>query len=201
MRKRINIINKFIDNNQLLESSFLDFKKYSFFIGRYNSLFSVYDYKIVFKALKQILFIFKSIHRSGGTILFIGLAESDFYKYFLFNAALKKLVISKGHLYADGNFKGFFYNRWSLYRRRSSPSNFFLSLQKHNKFPCALVSFSKKKNDAIFKECSKFGIPIFYILDSCNNFQYRDYPVLGIISSTMLNFYLNLLKYSFKYVR
>ena len=59
-----------------------------------------------------------------------------------------------------------------------------------------VFSFSKKTDDAIFKEFSKFGVPIVYVLEGYIQFKYKDYPLIGRHSSDMLNFYLNILKYS-----
>ena len=134
----------------------------------------------------------------GRVILFIGLTEKDYFDFNSFNKVLKKLVVSEGHIYADSNFKSFFYNRWSLYKRRSNPSDFFLNLQKNNKFPSILFSFSKKTDDVIYKEFSKFGVPVIYFAEGYNKFRYKDYPLVGTHSNNMLNFYLNILKYSFK---
>merc|ERR1712032_44150 len=93
---------------------------------------------------------------------------------------------------------GFLYNRWSLYKRRSNPSDFFLNLQKNNKFPWVLISFSKETDNAILREFSKFGIPIIYLLEGYNHFEFKDYPIMGSYSREMLNFYLNILKYCLK---
>lgn len=197
-KEKINIVKQVLYNNQLLESNFFDFKKYSFFLNRSNSYFSIYQYKKIFKELKYLLFILKNIKIKGGIILFIGLTNKDYFDFSTFNEVLKKLVISQGHLYADSTFKSYFYNRWSLYKRYSNPSDFFLNLQKNNKFPCILFSFSKTTDDTIFKEFSKFGIPIIYILEGFDNLIFKDYPLTGKHSKNMLNFYLDLLRYSFK---
>jgi len=197
-KEKINIVKQLLYNNQLLESNFFDLRKYSFFLNKSNSYFSIYHYKKIFKELKYLLFILKNIKIKGGIILFIGLTKKDYFDFITFNTVLKKLVISQGHLYADSKFKSYFYNRWSLSKRYSNPSDFFLSLQKNNKFPCILFSFSKKTDDAIFKEISKFGIPIIYILEGFDNLIFKDYPLMGKHSKNMLNFYLDLLRYSFK---
>ena len=112
-----------------------------------------------------------------------------------FNETLKNLVIKHGHIYADSKFNGFFYNRWSLHKRRSNPSSFFLNFQKNDKCPVMIISFSKKTDNALYREFSKFGIPVIYLLEGYDHLEFKDYPLLGSYSSKMLNFYLNLLKY------
>lgn len=193
-----NKIKNLLINNQLLKSDFFDLKRYSFFLRKNNYRFSFYKYKKIYYQLKILVFVLKNIHLTGGTILFIGLAKKDYVDYSSFNNILKQFVIKKGHLYADSKFNGFFYNRWSLYKRRSNPSDFFLNLQKNNKFPCILFSFSKETDNAIFREFSKFGIPIIYFLEGYNHFEFKDYPIVGSYSNQMLNFYLNILKYCLK---
>jgi hypothetical protein len=128
----------------------------------------------------------------------MGLSEKDYVDFSLFNKSLKKLVVSRGHIYVDSKFNGFLYNRWSLYKRRSNPSDFFLNLQKNNKLPSILFSFSKETDGSIFREFSKFGIPIIYFLEGYSHFEFKDYPITGTYSRQMLNFYLNILKYCLK---
>lgn len=195
MLKKRNLVNQFIYKNKLLESNFFNLKQYNFFFKRCNDYFGLYDYKIVFIILKRLLFILENIKKKDGLILFIGLNKEDYPDYIVFNKILKKLAVSQGHIYADSNFKGFLYNRWSLYKRRSNPSDFFLKLQENNKFPCVLFSFSKSTDNVIYKEFSKFGIPIIYILEGYSHFEFKDYPLIGSYSREMLNFYLNLLQY------
>merc|ERR1712222_294418 len=179
-----NKIKNLLINNQLLKSDFFDLKRYSFFLKKNNYRFSFYKYKKVYYQLK--------------TLVFIGLSKKDYVDYLFFNNILKKFVIKKGHIYADSKFNGFFYNRWSLYKRSSNPSELFLNLQKNNKFPLLLFSFSKETDGAIFREFGKFGTPIIYIIEGYNHFEFKDYPLMGSYSSQMLNFYLNILQYSLK---
>jgi hypothetical protein len=193
-----NKIKNLLINNQLLKSDFFDLKRYSFFLKKNNYRFSFYKYKKVYHQLKTLVFILKSIHSVGGTILFIGLGKKDYVDYLSFNNILKKFVIKRGHIYADSKFNGFFYNRWSLYKRSSNPSELFLNLQKNNKFPLLLFSFSKETDGAIFREFGKFGTPIIYIIEGYNHFEFKDYPLMGSYSSQMLNFYLSILQYSLK---
>lgn len=193
-----NSIKKLLISSQLLKSNLLNVKKYSFFLKKTNKRFSFYGYKRIYKQLKLLIFILKNIHKKRGTIIFMGLAKKDHVDYMVFNSFLKKLVIDKGHIYADSKFNGFLYNRWSLYKRHSNPSDFFLNLQKNNKFPWVLVSFSKETDNAILREFSKFGIPIIYLIEGYNHSEFKDYPIMGSYSREMLNFYLNVLKYSLK---
>ena len=74
----------------------------------------------------------------------------------------------------------------------------FLNLQKNNKLPVVLLSFSKETDNAVFREFSKFGIPIIYILEGYTHLEFKDYPIMGSYSRKMLNFYLNLLQYCLK---
>lgn len=193
-----NKIKNLLTNNQLLKSDFFDLKKYSFFLKKNNYSFSSYKYKKVYHQLKTLVFLLKNIHLTGGTILFIGLSKQDYVEYSSFNNILKTFVIKKGHIYADSKFNGFFYNRWSLYKRSSNPSQFFLNLQKNNKFPLLLLSFSKETDSTIFREFSKFGTPIVYMIEGYTHFEFKDYPIMGSYSSQMLNFYLHVLQYSLK---
>ena len=187
----------FIDA-QLLKSDLLDLKKYSFFLRKNNYSFSFYNYKVIYQQLKLLIYILKSVQRKKQIIIFMGLSKKDHLDFLSFNKFLKKLVINKGHIYADSKFNGFFYNRWSLYKRQSHPSNFFLNLQKNNKLPVVLLSFSKETDNAVFREFSKFGIPIIYILEGYTHLEFKDYPIMGSYSRKMLNFYLNLLQYCLK---
>lgn len=150
--------------------------------------------------MKKLLFVLKHIKSQKGVILFVGLTKKDHSDYISFNEALKKLAVKEGHLYADSQFKSFLYNRWSPYKRRSNPSEYFLNLQKNNKLPSILFSFSKKIDDVIFKEFSKFGIPTVYTLECYGHSYFKDYPLIGTHSGKMLGFYLNMLKYSLKNV-
>ena len=183
---------------QILKSDLLDLKKYSFFLRKNNYSFSFYNYKIIYQQLKLLIYILKLVHRKKQVIVFMGLSKKDHLDFFSFNNFLKKLVVEKGHIYADSKFNGFFYNRWSLYKRQSHPSNFFLNLQKNNKLPVVLVSFSKETDNVVFREFSKFGIPIIYILEGYTHLEFKDYPVMGSYSRKMLNFYLKLLQYCLK---
>jgi hypothetical protein len=193
-----NKLKKSLIDVQILKSDLLDLKKYSFFLRKNNYSFSFYNYKIIYQQLKLLIYVLKSVQRKKQVIVFMGLSKKDHLDFFLFNNFLKKLVIDKGHIYADSKFNGFFYNRWSLYKRQSHPSNFFLNLQKNNKLPVVLLSFSKETDNAVFREFSKFGIPIIYILEGYNHSEFKDYPVMGSYSRKMLNFYLNLLQYCLK---
>lgn len=193
-----NKLKKSLIDVQILKSDLLDLKKYSFFLRKNNYSFSFYNYKIIYQQLKLLIYVLKSVQRKKQVIVFMGLSKKDHLDFFLFNNFLKKLVIDKGHIYADSKFNGFFYNRWSLYKRQSHPSNFFLNLQKNNKLPVVLLSFSKETDNAVFREFSKFGIPIIYILEGYTHLEFKDYPVTGSYSSKMLNFYLNLLQYCLK---
>jgi len=113
---------------------------------------------------------------------------------------LEELVISRGHIYAspESTFKSVLYNRWSLYKRSSHPSIFFLRLQNEKEFPRILLSFSKKTNNVIFKEVSKYGIPVVYILEGSCNLNFKDFPMIGRYSNKMLDFYLDILKFCLK---
>lgn len=193
-----NKIKQLLINNQLLKSDFSDLKRYSFFLKKNNYRFSLYKYKKIYYQLKLLVFVLKKVHLIGGTILFIGLDKKDYVDYSFFNNTLKKLVVKKGHIYADSKFNGFFYNRWSLYKRCSNPSEFFLNLQKNNKFPLFLVSFSKETDGAIFREFGKFGLPVVYIAEGYSHFEFKDYPLMGSYTSQMLDFYLSLLQYVLK---
>jgi len=193
-----NKIKQLLINNQLLKSDFLDLKRYSFFLKKNNYRFSFYKYKKIYYQLKLLVFVLKKVHLIGGTILFIGLDKKDYVDYSFFNNTLKKLVVKKGHIYADSKFNGFFYNRWSLYKRCSNPSEFFLNLQKNNKFPLFLVSFSKETDGAIFREFGKFGLPVVFIAEGYSHFEFKDYPLMGSYTSQMLDFYLSLLQYVLK---
>jgi hypothetical protein len=191
----MNIKKQLLINSELLKSDFLDLKKYSFFLRKNNYSFSFYNYKKVYQQIQLLVYILKKLEYRGCTIVFMGLSKKDHVDYLFFNDILKKLVVTKGHIYADSKFNGFLYNRWSLYKRRSNPSDFFLNLQKNNKLPAVLFSFSKETDGSILREFSKFGIPIIYYLEGYSHFEFKDYPLLGSYSSKMLNFYLNLLKY------
>ena len=193
-----NKIKQLLINNQLLKSDFFDLKRHSFFLKQNNYRFSYYKYKKIYHQIKLLVFVLKKVHLSGGTILFIGLTKKDYVDYNIFNNLLKQFVINKGHIYADAKFNGFFYNRWSLYKRCSNPSEFFLNLQKNKKFPLILISFSKETDGAIFREFGKFGIPIIYIIEGYSHFEFKDYPLMGSYSSQMLHFYLNILQYCLK---
>lgn len=182
-------------NAQLLKSDLLDLKKYSFFLKKNNYSFSFYNYKKIYQQLQLLVYILKKSEYRGCRLIFMGLSKKDHIDYLLFNDILKKLVVTKGHIYADSKFNGFFYNRWSLHKRRSNPSDFFLNLQKNNKLPSVLFSFSKETDGAILREFNKFGIPIIYFLEGYNHFEFKDYPIMGSYSRKMLNFYLNVLKY------
>ena len=195
MPMRYNSVQNVLLNNNILKSGFLDIRKNSFFLKRTNGFVSLYHYKPVFQQLKALVFILKDIKAKGGTIFFVGLSQKDYHKSNSFNQSLEKFVTLKGHIYVDCTFKGFLYNRWSLTKRRSHPSQFFLNLQKNNRMPSLLFSFSKDTNNVIFKEFNKFGLPIFYFLEGYNYFECKDYPLMGLYSSKMLNFYLKILKY------
>lgn len=189
---------KLLIDSQLLKSDLLNLKKYSYFLKKNNYRFSFYNYQVVYQQLKKLVFILKRAQAKKCSIVFMGLCKKDYADYVSFNSILKTLVIKKGHIYADSKFNGFFYNRWSLHKRRSNPSNFFLNFQKNNKCPVILISFSKKTDNAAFREFSKFGIPIIYLLEGYSHFEFKDYPLMGSYSFEMLNFYLNLLKYCLK---
>ena len=195
---RLKSIKKLLTSSQLLKSNILNVKKYSFFFKKTNTSFSIYGYERLHEQLKLIIFILKNVHKKQGTVLFMGLDKKDHLDYRIFNSFLKNLVIKKGHIYADSKFNGFLYNRWSLNKRRSNPSDFFLNLQKNNKLPWVLISFSKETDNATLREFSKFGIPIIYVFEGYNHFEFKDYPILGSYSREMLNFYLNILKYCLK---
>ena len=190
-----NPIKNLLLKNNLLKSGFVDIRKNSFFLKKSNGFVSLYHYKPVFQQLKALVFVLKDIKSKGGTIFFVGLSEKDYRDHKVFNQSLEKFVTARGHIYVDSTFKGFLYNRWSLTKRRSHPSQFFLNLQKNNRMPSLLFSFSKETNNVIFKEFNKFGLPIFYFLEGYNYFECKDYPLTGLYSSKMLNFYLNILKY------
>jgi hypothetical protein len=194
----LNKSKKLLINAQLLKSDLLDLKKYSYFLKKNNYNFSFYNYKVIYQQFKLLVFLLKRVQSKKCTIVFMGLSKKDYVDYLSFNAILKKLVIRKGHIYADSKFNGFFYNRWSLHKRRSNPSKFFLNLQKNNKCPTILFSFSKETDNAVYREFSKFGIPIIYILEGYSHFEFKDYPLMGSYSREMLNFYLNLLHYCLK---
>lgn len=191
----LNIKNKLLIDAQLIKSDLLDFKKFSFFLKKNNYSFSFYSYKKLYQQLNLLIYLLKQSKSKGCKIIFMGLSKKDHTDYLVFNNILKKLVVMRGHIYADSKFNGFLYNRWSLYKRRSNPSDFFLSLQKNNKLPLVLFSFSKETDGSIFREFNKFGIPIIYLLEGSNHFEFKDYPILGAYSRQMLNFYLNILKY------
>jgi ribosomal protein S2 len=191
-------IKKVFIKNQLLKSNVLNYQKYSFFLKKTNANFSFYNYKQIYQQLSLLVYILKQVKLQGGTIAFVGLFKKDYTYYRFFNRVLKNLVIKKGHVYIESKINGLLYNRWSLYKRRSNPSDFFLNLQKNNKLPWILVSFSKESNNALFREFSKFGIPIFYLMEGSNHFEFKDYPIMGTHSDSMLNFYLNILKYCLK---
>ena len=194
----LNIKKKILIDSQLLKSDLLDLKKYSFFLKKNNYSFSFYNYKKIYQQLNLLIYLLKQSESKGCKIIFMGLSKKDHVDYLIFNTILKKLVVTKGHIYADSKFNGFFYNRWSLHKRRSNPSDFFLNLQKNNKLPSVLFSFSKETDGAIFREFNKFGIPIIYFLEGYNHFEFKDYPIMGSYSRKMLNFYLNILKYCLK---
>merc|ERR1712224_1099179 len=107
-------------------------------------IFSFYNYKVIYQQLKLLVFILKSFRYRKEVIAFMGLSKKDHPDYITFNTILKKFVLKKGCIYVDNKFNGFFYNRWSLYKRQSHPSNFFLNLQQNNKFPVVLIIFQKK---------------------------------------------------------
>ena len=190
-----NKIKKILINSQLLKSNILNFKKYSFFLTQHNYKFSFYNYQIIYQQLQLLVFLLKRVQLKGRIIVFIGLSKKDHVDYLFFNQILKKIILKGGHIYADSKFNGFFYNRWSLYKRRSNPSDFFLNLQKNNKFPALLISFSKETDSSIFREFSKFGIPVIYMLKGYHHLEFKDYPLIGSYSRQMLNLYLNILKY------
>jgi len=191
----INKSKKLLTNSQLLSSDFVDFKKYSYFLKKHNYAFSFYNSQIIYQQLKLLVFVLKRVQSKKCSIVFMGLRRKDYVNYMSFNKILRSLVTKKGHIYADSKFNGFFYNRWSLHKRRSNPSSFFLNFQKNNKCPVILISFSKETDNAIYREFSKFGIPVIYLLEGYSHFEFKDYPLIGSYSSKMLNFYLNLLKY------
>merc|ERR1711981_1273978 len=139
-----NKLKKSFSDVQILKSDLLDLKKYSFFFKKNNYSFSFYNYKKIYQQLNLLVYLLKQSEYKGCTVIFMGLSKKDHTDYLLFNKILKKLVVSKGHIYADSKFNGFFYNRWSLHKRRSNPSDFFLNLQKNNKLPSVLFSFSKE---------------------------------------------------------
>jgi len=197
---RINKSKKILINSQLLPSDFLDFKKYSYFLKKYNDAFGIYNYQIIYQQLKLLVFILKRVQFKRCSIVFMGLRKQDYVNFVSFNETLKNLVIKHGHIYADSKFNGFFYNRWSLHKRRSNPSSFFLNFQKNDKCPVMIISFSKKTDNALYREFSKFGIPVIYLLEGYDHLEFKDYPLLGSYSSKMLNFYLNLLKYCLRNV-
>ena len=194
----INKSKKLLTNSQLLPSDFLDLKKYSYFLKKHNYAFSLYNYQIIYQQLKLLVFILKRVQVKKCLVVFMGLSKKDHVNYLSFNQILKSLVIKKGHIYADSKFNGFFYNRWSLHKRRSNPSSFFLDFQKNNKCPSIIISFSKKTDNAIYREFSKFGIPVIYLLEGYSHSEFKDYPLLGSYSFAMLNFYLNFLRYCLK---
>ena len=193
-----NKLKRLLINTQVLKSDLVDLKKYSYFLKKNNYIFSFYNYKIIYQQLKMLVYILKSSRYHNQIIAFMGLSKKDHSDYIIFNTILKKFVLKKGHIYVDNKLNGFLYNRWSLYKRQSNPSNFFLNLQKNNKFPVILISFSKETNNAVFREFSKFGIPIIYLLEGYKHFDFKDYPILGSYSRKMLNFYLNILQYCLK---
>lgn len=193
-------VEKLLLYNKFLKSK-LDFKKYSYFLKKRSNGFSLYNHKKIYYQLQLLVFILKKTHLAGVTILFIGLSYEDKYpNYIYFNKFLENLVISRGHIYAspESNFKSVLYNRWSLYKRYSHPSNFFLRLQNEKEFPSILLSFSKKTNNVIFKEISKYGIPTIYFLEGASNLNFKDFPITGIYSNKMLDFYLDILKFCLK---
>ena len=198
VKKKMLSVKKILIKNQLLKSNLLNHQKYSFFLKKTNVNFSFYNYKQIYQQLSLLVYILKQVKLKGGKIAFVGLFKKDYINYRFFNRALKKLVIKRGHIYIDSKINGLLYNRWSLYKRRSNPSKFFLNLQKNNKLPWVLVSFSKESNNALFREFSKFGIPIFYLIEGCDHFEFKDYPIMGSYSDSMLNFYLSVLKYCLK---
>ena len=194
-------VEKLLLHNKFLKSNNLDFKKYSYFLKKKSKGFSLYNYKKIYYQLQLLVFILKKAHLAGVSILFIGLSYEDKYtNYIVFNQVLEKLVISRGHIYAspESHFKSVLYNRWSLHKRHSHPSNFFLRFKNEKEFPSILLSFSKKTNDVIFKEISKYGIPIMYILEGSPNFNFKDFPIIGTYSDKMLDFYLDILKFCLK---
>jgi hypothetical protein len=152
----------------------------------------------MYQQLRALIYILKKVHNQKGLMIFLGLTDKDYVNNISFNHILKNLVTSKGHIYGDSKFNGILYNRWSLYKRRSNPSDFFLNLQKNNKLPVILISFSQETDSSILREFSKFGIPIFYLMEGSNHFEFKDYPIMGTYSDSMLNFYLSILKYCLK---
>jgi hypothetical protein len=172
----INKPKKLLINSQLLPSDFLDLKKYSYFLKKHNYAFSFYNYQIIYQQLKLLVFVLKRVQSKKCSIVFMGLRKKDYVNYISFNRILKSLVTKNGHIYADSKFNGFFYNRWSLHKRRSNPSSFFLNFQKNNKCPVIIISFSKKTDNAIYREFNKFGIPIVYLLEGYSHFQFKVLP-------------------------
>jgi len=194
---------KFIFKNKILEANFFNIKNFSFFIKKYNFNFFFYDHKKVFGALKKLIFIISKVHENKESILFVGLHQRDSRFYSSFNRALKTLVIQNGHLYSDFVQEGSIYDHFSFYKRRSlknldsfgKPVRF-----KNETLPQILITFSRTTSETVFQEFSSVGIPIFYFLGEStdSNTFYKDYPLFGIYSKKMLNFYLDLLNYSFK---
>jgi hypothetical protein len=191
-------VKKVLIKNQLVKSNLLNRQKYSFFLKNTNINFSFYKYKRIYQQLSLLVYTLKQVKLKGGNIAFVGLAKKDYVNYKFFNKSLKNFVVKKGYIYLDSKINGLLYNRWSLYKRRSNPSDFLLNLQKNNKLPWVLISFSKESNNALFREFSKFGIPIFYLIEGCDHFEFKDYPILGSYSDSMLNFYLSVLNYCLK---
>lgn len=194
-------VEKLLLYNKLLKSNKLDFKKYSYFFKKKSSGFSLYNYKKIYYKLQLLVFILRKAHLAGATILFIGLSYEDKYpNYIQFNKFLENLVISQGHIYEspESNFKSVLYNRWSLYKRYSHPSKFFQRFQTEKEFPYILLSFSKKTNNVVFKEISKYGIPIIYFLEGSDNLNFKDFPIIGAYSNKTLDFYLDILKFCLK---
>merc|ERR1712151_733155 len=103
-----NPIKNLLLKNNLLKSGFIDTRKNSFFLKRSNGFVSLYHYKPVFQQLKSLVFILKDIKSKGGTIFFVGLSEKDYRDHNRFNESLEKFVTSKGHIYVDSTFKGFY---------------------------------------------------------------------------------------------
>jgi len=198
-------IQKFIFNNKILEANFFNVKNFSFFINKYNFSFFFYDHKKIFGALKKLIFIINKVHISNESILFVGLHHRDSRFYSSFNKVLKALVIRNGHLYSDFVTEGSIYDHFSFYKRRSLNnlnSSTESSAFKGENLPQVLVTFSRTTSETVFEEFSSAGIPIFYFLGesvSSNN-SFKDYPLFGIYSKKMLNFYLDLLNYSFRKV-
>jgi hypothetical protein len=190
------MIKSILINSRILESNFLDSNRYSFFLTKNNG--NLYSYRKMYQQLRVLIYILKKVHHQKGLIIFLGLTDTDYVNSGSFNNILKNLVIKKGHIYGDSKFNGILYNRWSLYKRRSNPSDFFLNLQKNNKLPVILISFSQETDSAILREFSKFGIPIFFVLEGSSHLEFKDYPILGSYSNKMLNLYLTILKYSLK---